>query len=207
MRRLQDAVADGQAARVEPGSFSSEVESIKTDYDATKTKVETLVQGYQGLSTQVGQVTQTVTTSSKDLNEQLECLRHLVTVLDSQFNNLSTRSLADLIIGQLEQLYPDVRRLIADLDGLKMLAEGFEARVGNLEAQVQDYAAKVDRLEERAASLVWGNQNPVKPMLDDCRPGSDGDGDDHASNGHGHKRRKIDASPNGAEHLITNGSD
>ncbi|EGS23907.1 uncharacterized protein CTHT_0006160 [Thermochaetoides thermophila DSM 1495] len=124
----------GLPSTAELEKISSTVANIKTEFDSTKLEVSDLTQKYTGLSEKLVQLNQSVTSTKKDCTEQLEFVRHSVTVLDSQFNNLSTRALAEHIIGQLELLNPaGARVLVSDFDALKQRVDAVEPKVQTLE--------------------------------------------------------------------------
>lgn len=156
---------DDQVAKREFESISSDVTSIKTDLNSINTKVGGLAKDYLGLSEQVNQVDLDIKKVGKDLEDQLKFIRHSVTVLDTRFNNLSTRELAEQIIGQLEQVYPNARQLIADMDGLKTRADGLDARLASVEERIQERKATVDKGQEAYSALHEQMAEPTAKHL------------------------------------------
>ena len=170
-----------QTATPEFNAMNQDLALIKSEFDSTKAAVDRLQHDCVALTDKVGHVDQSVSSSSEEILGQLATVRHSITVLDAQFNNLSTRSLAELIIGHLEHLYPNAQQLTADVKGLKLLTDGFAARFDRLEGWVQDFKGRADnftraRLE---ASGTNGDENGGQP---------------------GQKRKRVEAGPglNGA---------
>ncbi|KAK4155228.1 hypothetical protein C8A00DRAFT_13703 [Chaetomidium leptoderma] len=193
MGRPDASTGTSLAASVEMGSISSDMVLIKSDLDSTKTAVGRLT---QELSDKVGQVDQKVSATSEDINNQLTMIRHSITVLDSQYNNLSTRSLAEHIIGQLEQIYPSGRH--DDIDELKRLANGLSSRIDTLEGQVQEVQEFKGKEAKFDASKVSSEQERLHQLLDESlRPGT---------HHNPMKRKRTDLGMNGAEHTVTNGT-
>jgi chromosome segregation ATPase len=189
--------APTQPANVEIESVNSDMASIKTDFDSTKAAVDRLTRAHTGLSEQVNLVNQAVSSSSEELNDQLATLRHSITVLDAQFNNVSTRALAEMIIGQLEQIYPTSRQLTADVGALKSSIDNMIVRIDSLEGRVQDFKDKADSFVESkidTAEVARMQEQLYKDLNGDTGPSA------------GHKRKRMDSGLNGAEHLVTNGA-
>ena len=190
------STAPSQAANVDFGSLNSDMDLIKTDLGSTKAAVDRLTQAHTGLSDQVSLVDQT---SSQELNDQLATLRHSITVLDAQFNNISTRAMAEMIIGQLEQIYPNSRQLTADVGALKTLLDGMSPRIDDLEERMDDFKHKADIFVEPKIDMA-----EVLRMQDQLYKDCGVDRDTRTSTGH--KRKRMDTGLNGAEHLVTNGA-
>ncbi|KAL2149494.1 hypothetical protein VTH82DRAFT_8145 [Thermothelomyces myriococcoides] len=110
--------------KVEFETISSDIASIKSEFDATKVTVDKLS---KDVSTIV----------DEDLKNQLEMVRFSIKVLDSQFSNLSTKSLAEHILGQLAQIYPNAHQIHADIEALKTMINGLAFRIGELERRTE----------------------------------------------------------------------
>jgi ABC-type transporter Mla subunit MlaD len=160
-----------------------QVNAIRTDFDSTKAAVAELSQ-------QVNQISQTMEANSKDFNEQIGTLSHLVSVLNLRWNNLSTKSLAEHIIAQLELIYPNAREIVADIARLKALVERLNGWIKSLEEQVQSFKGKVNGNEDAVETPLPALQEHLE-LVPDFR-----------SNGVSHKRRRPDSSPNGAAQTI-----
>jgi chromosome segregation ATPase len=125
-------------------STNPDMASIRSDCDSTKAAVDRLTQEHAELSLKIDQATQDIAAAKVDTNQQLDQVRLSIKVIDTQINNLSTRSLAEHIIGVLEQLYPNSHQLVADIGGLKTLVDRLGSRLDGLEGRVQDFKGKVD---------------------------------------------------------------
>jgi chromosome segregation ATPase len=174
-----------QAAKAEFDTISSDIASIKSEFDATKVAINRLTKDVSKIA-------------SEDLNKQVEMLRQSFLVLDSQFNNLSTKSLAEHIIGHLEHFYPSARQLNADIEFLKSVIGTLGSRIDELEGRLEDFKGKAGSFSEAKpfdTSEVASMQSLLLQNLDESgRPTL--------------KRRRIDSSHNGVEHLVplTNGT-
>lgn len=169
-------------------------DTVKIEVASIKSAVDKLAQDHVGLSAQINQVNQDVVRNNKDLNGQVEMLRLTTNVLNSQFNNLSTKSLAEHIIGQLELVYPTPRELAADVDYLRTTLKELIDRVKNVEGDVHDYKARVDGLGSAMGTSLTGCKENLRRAAE--FPG----------NGIGNKRRRLDSSPNRSENPISNGA-
>jgi chromosome segregation ATPase len=125
-------------------STNPDMASIRSDCDSTKAAVDRLTQEHAELSRKIDQATQDIAAAKVDTNQQLDQVRLSIKVIDTQISNLSTRSLAEHIIGVLEQLYPNSHQLVADIGGLKTLVDRLGSRLDGLEGRVQDFKGKVD---------------------------------------------------------------
>lgn len=104
-----------------------------------KTKVAKVEGDFERLSTDL-----------QGVSSNFEFLGHQVKVLDSQFNNITTRPLAEHIIAHMEQIYPTNREILADLEKLHQ-------RVSSLESDARTAMANQEfRLRARPA---LGGQN------------------------------------------------
>ncbi|KAH6847938.1 hypothetical protein B0I37DRAFT_308891 [Chaetomium sp. MPI-CAGE-AT-0009] len=174
-----------QAAKAEFKTISSDIASIKSEFDATKITINRLTEEVE-------------TIAKEELSKQLDMLRQSITVLDAQFNNLSTKSLAEHIIGQLEHFYPNARQLSADIEFLKTVVGTHGSRIDQVEGRIEDFKDKAGSFSEAKpfdASEVENMQNLLLQNLDESgRPAL--------------KRRRVDPSLNGIEHLVplTNGT-
>lgn len=181
-------VTESPAMRVGLETLNSDVASIKADFDSAKVAVDQLTRKYTALSGQVNQLCENVATARKEIDGRLELAQHSFNVLDSRFNNLTTRMLAEHIIGQLEQVYSKPSQLLADVAGLKTQLNGLSSRLETLEVRVQDSQRQ----------LVPAISEHLGKRLDDLT--------DHSKNGLPQKRKRTDTATNGAEHTATNGA-
>ncbi|KAK3293296.1 uncharacterized protein B0H64DRAFT_209916 [Chaetomium fimeti] len=174
-----------QAATAKFDTISSDIASIKSEFDAAKVTINQLT---ENVSTIV----------NEELSKQLDMLRQSFMVLDAQFNNLSTKSLAEHIIGHLEHFYPNARQLNADIEFLKTAVGALGSRIDEAEGRIEDFKDKAGSFSEAKpfdASEVENMQNLLLQSLDESgRPAL--------------KRRRVDPSPNGIEQLVplTNGT-
>ncbi|KXX81233.1 hypothetical protein MMYC01_201384 [Madurella mycetomatis] len=180
------------APQVRPAEVAAD--TVKTEAASIKSAVDKLTQDHAGLSAQISQLNQDVVRDKKDLNGQVEMLRLTTNVLNSQFNNLSTKSLAEHIIGQLELVYPTQRELAADVNYLRTTLEELIDRVKNLEGNIHDYKAKADGRGSAMGTSLTGCRENLRRAAE------------FSGNGIGNKRRRLDSTPNGSENPISNGA-
>jgi chromosome segregation ATPase len=172
--------------------INSDVAAIKTDYEQTKAKLNRLAQEHRGLVDQVNQATQFGTVSQiQSLEGQLRNIQHEITVLDSQYKNLTTRHVAEQMIGVLEQLYPEASQIVADMRALKTEADNLGSRVESLESRVEDFKESFDEKLEK----VSNGPERLYRDFDDC-----------TNHSVGQKRKRIDSEMNGVERLMANGA-
>ncbi|KAK4043598.1 hypothetical protein C8A01DRAFT_43536 [Parachaetomium inaequale] len=184
--RLGTDISPSQTAKAEFETINSDIASIKSEFDATKITVDRLTQDVSKII-------------SEDLNNQLAALRHTVLVMDTQFNNLTTKELAESILGQLERIYPNAGQLTDDVEALKMRVGSLADRLDGVEGRMEDFKGKPGSFAEDKPfdmSILAGGQDYFNGELDELM------------NGPNPKRRRIDSGANGVEHLLAaNGSD
>lgn len=125
------------------------VKSIEQHHTNLRTDFEALSQRTAGLQTEVTSLGQATPSSSaggasheyaelqkqyskqdeeikklsEDLAQKTNFLSHQFSILQGQYNNLTTRELAQAMLGQLEQLYPEPRKIVADISQLNETTE------------------------------------------------------------------------------------
>jgi hypothetical protein len=201
----------GGAPPITPGGENGSAESapainpalasIRSDCESTKAAVERLTRESAELSRKIDEAIQDSAATKVDTNQQLDLVRFSIKTIDTQINNLSTRALAEHIIGVLEQLYPSSRELVADIGGLKTLVDGLGSRLDGLEGRVQDFKGKVDsvvgsaKLDPAEAPPAFDPAQVAsmqERLLKDI--------------GESSRKRKRAEQANGAEHAGTNGT-
>ena len=157
---------------------------FKTDLDTAKAAVDHL--------------NQEMSARSAEVDDQLDMIRHTATSLETRFNNMTTKAVAEYVIGHIEQLYPSSYQLVTDIVALKTLVEGLLSRIAGLEKCVQGFKGSVDSVGEPKfdASEVSSMQDQLMKDLDE-------------SSRLNHKRKRANSSLNGADqqHLPTNGTE
>jgi chromosome segregation ATPase len=175
-----------QTAKTDFEIINSDLAWIKSEFGATKTTVNRLSRDVSKLV-------------SEDLNNQLAALRHIVLVMDTQFNNLTTKELAESILGQLEQIYPNAGQLTADVEALEMRVGSIAGRLDGVEGRMEDFKSKPGSFADDKAfdmSILAGRQDCFNGELDELM------------NGPNPKRRRIDSGVNSVERPVAaNGSD
>ncbi|KAH6621216.1 hypothetical protein B0J18DRAFT_220745 [Chaetomium sp. MPI-SDFR-AT-0129] len=171
----------GDMGKVRLDAINSELTEIKSEFDATKHTVHQLTHNISAIV-------------NEDFKKQLATVRHSITVLDGQFNNLSTKALAEQIIGHLEQLYPNAHQLTHETDHLKQ-------RVGAL-------TSRIDNIEGRMGDLMAGGRiSEGKPLGMADVPDVHGRDNESRQPSGSFKRRRTDLGPNGADRLLANGAE
>jgi chromosome segregation ATPase len=131
-----------------------------------KIKVEKFEGEFEKLSSEV-----------HDVKGNCEALTHQFTVLDSQYNNITTRPLAEHIIAHMELVYPSNRQILEDLDYLKQ-------RIAKVELDLAHATAAAEGARQRS-DVATGNRA--------------------ASPGPGNKRRRLDEGASGSPRPSLNG--
>ncbi|KAK4165046.1 hypothetical protein QBC43DRAFT_41905 [Cladorrhinum sp. PSN259] len=123
----------------------------------------------------------------EDLQAKVEMVKFGVESLDDRFNNLTTKHLAEHLIGTLQQLCPNEAQLKADIDFLKKLIQ-------KLESRVQEYTGKVEKVDDNMNKMMLDLQGNRNFSEDGLNKGSV-------------KKRKLDSSPNGngSRRSVSNG--
>lgn len=174
----------GDVGKVRLDAINSELTEIKSEFDATKHTVHQLT---HNISTLV----------NEDFKKQLATVRHRITVLDGQFNNLSTKALAEEIIGHLEQLYPNARQLTLDVEILKQRVGALTSRIDSVEGRMGDFKG----------GMASGRISEDKPLdMADVPDPHGWDSESRQPSG-SFKRRRTDLGPNGADRLVANGAE
>jgi len=136
----------------------------------------------KGTTDKLGQdfvkLTEKVEVVNDKMEQKCEYLNHQFTTLDSQYNNLSTKALAEHIIAQMEVFYPKNAQIVADIDMLSKTVQELKRRwtdIGNEQATLRHALLEIS--------------SHVNPALADMDP-------------KGNKKRRIDAGPtsNGTHH-------
>jgi len=107
---------------VEDSSIKLDVEALKTEYD--------------GFSAQTQQSIEEI---RKQLQDETKCLAHQYSVLDQKYNSITTKDLAERILGLMENLYPEPKTILAKL--------------GLIHSMVEEYKKKLDEAEEEATAI------------------------------------------------------
>ncbi|CAK7197736.1 hypothetical protein SEUCBS139899_000384 [Sporothrix eucalyptigena] len=77
--------------------------------------LQDLENALQILQTRMKATEDEIQSTRRDFNGQCSTIRMMVSTLDSQFNNLTTKELYQAIIGHMERLYPNARQLQEDV--------------------------------------------------------------------------------------------
>ncbi|KAK4250149.1 hypothetical protein C7999DRAFT_12118 [Corynascus novoguineensis] len=184
-------IEPNQAAKAEFETINSELALIKSDFDAAKVTVDKLSQDISSIV-------------NADLKKQLEAVRFSLNVLDSRYNNLSTKSLAEHIIGQLGQMYPNAHQINADIEALKTMIGNVASRIDELERRIAEYGSGSGGYQAQTCAPEADSLD--MPRVSNTRGSMLGDIDDNAQPAL--KRRRTDLDLNGGEHppVVTNGT-
>ncbi len=221
LARLIDSTGTNHDARIrvleQADSVNSETVALfKSDFETTKAAVDQLSQemlargedvalfgsDLETTKAAVDQLSQELLARGEDVAGQLSMIRHTAMSLETRFNNLTTKAVAEYVIGHLEQLYPNSHQLIAEIVALKTLMEGLLSRIASLENCAQGFKDNADNVGEPKfdASEVSRMQDRLMKELNE--------------NGrlNHNKRKRANSGLNGADqqhlpqqHLPTNG--
>ncbi|KAK3315180.1 hypothetical protein B0H66DRAFT_335958 [Apodospora peruviana] len=110
-----------------------------------------------------------------DLKQKTEYLNLSITTLDSRFSNLTTKGLAEVIIGHIEHFVPNPHQLGADLAAL--------------DAKVRDVSRLLEELSPGLAETSQKGQDEIKSSVESW-------------GGKPQKRRRLNLSPNGINGIL-----
>jgi chromosome segregation ATPase len=133
-----------------------------------KTKVEKFEGDFEKLSTEV-----------QGVSAHFEYLNHQVTALDSQYNNITTKPLAEHILAHMELVYPTNREIIANMQELQR----------RMTCSEQDTRETVEELRQRVNLAIGQHAATGHPAVA------------------GIKRRRVDDSANGSPRPSVNGAE
>ncbi|KAK3387007.1 hypothetical protein B0H63DRAFT_521085 [Podospora didyma] len=197
LQSLQDGMCD---------TFGRMVDGLRVVDEAQEGRIKALENAVHDLSNKVAQISEQirkvdgrVEEVSREQASKAEFFGHQLLVLDSQFQTISTKELGERIIGQMEQLYPSARQLVADIslhntqiqdlrkthEELKHeLAEFKEETTGKVHTLTEDYTVmrtKIELIGTEMANIVQPPGQSRKRQRDDLSP----NGIVVRSNGHG----------------------
>lgn len=109
------------------------------ELDGFRATVKRLDEDISSSKVQLEEVDKAIKTVNEELPKTTKFLNHQISTLDSQVNNLSTRSLADHIIAHIGNIYPEQRQLVADITMLN--------------SQMVDLKSKFDKLLDGIGSV------------------------------------------------------
>lgn len=170
VKRLESQV-EGIPQQVPANSF------LHSDPEVSKfkTKVEKFEGDFEKLSTEM-----------QGVSAGFEYLNHQVTILDSQYNSITTKALAEHILAHMELVYPTNHEIIANMQELQRRMNGVEHEARNADEQSRKARETLDELRQRV-NLAIGQ---------------------HAATGQPpNKRRRIEDGMNGNPRPSPNGAD
>lgn len=171
--RLASPDTPNPSVRVESGLWKPVTDKLSKEMAALAEKVAKLdlltgnVSNHeQKINQHAGQI--------NTLNKSFELVHTEVLSLDDRFNNLSTKQLAEHMIGNLQQLCPNEAQLKADIDALTKLTK-------TLEDRVQECTGKVEKVDDNMTKMMMDfKENRASSNLEE---------------GLNKKRRRVEASP------------
>ena len=159
---LASRMADLEAREAKTIASAVKADTIKGPADQQVQAQQ--AQDFSGLSDKVMGL-------SNELDRKCEYWNHQFTTLDSQYNNLSTKALAEQIIAQLETFYPRNGQVVADISTLNKLLHDLTLRVDAQGAEVGTLRRTFDEITTQVENIL---PQPVT---------------------NGKKRRRVDATP------------
>jgi hypothetical protein len=106
------------------------------DVDAFRTKVENITGEFEKLQTNVKTLDQAVRDFGRT-SDKVNYLNHQFLALDSQYQKLSTSSLMESVMTQMQLLYPGTQQIQADVRLLTSRLEECQQRLAKVEQNVQ----------------------------------------------------------------------
>ncbi|KAJ9149875.1 hypothetical protein NKR23_g3928 [Pleurostoma richardsiae] len=134
------------------------IQDIGSQLDALGSKVKELANRPPPLPPAFGGSIAKVETEVKavreDNDKKYESLALAVSDLDTRYNNLTTISVAEHVIGQLERLYPSSRQLSADIDAINSKVQGLDSKVVKLEGSLGAEKRFQEALAQQVGSIA-----------------------------------------------------
>ncbi|KAK0706578.1 hypothetical protein B0T26DRAFT_461556 [Lasiosphaeria miniovina] len=170
-----------------PVLTAPEIDSLKAEANRLAKEIKVIFDRLEEANRAVKRVTE-------DSTETTKFLTHQITVLDSQYSNLSTKALAEHIIRQLEHVYSTPSQMMADIGSLSKQVQ--EIDVGGIKAKL----LKIEKDQEKLATDLTGLAGSVKTKSDSQQNGGSKEWGRQVEDlaRQGHKRRRVDSSANGA---------
>ncbi|CAK7264971.1 hypothetical protein SEPCBS119000_001265 [Sporothrix epigloea] len=92
--------------------------------------------------------------------DQLSSLRMMVTTLDTQINNITTRELFQAIVGHLERLFPSSRQMQQDIKSMARAVEGVTQQLNGLK-QSSPLADKPLQIKDNKGSAATSSKRAL----------------------------------------------
>ncbi|KAK3997128.1 hypothetical protein QBC44DRAFT_108075 [Cladorrhinum sp. PSN332] len=176
--RLTSPDSTTPGARIDSALWRHATERLNKDLATLVEKVDKLVGAIQHHDEKFAQLEAPNTTQVlEELQSKFDMIKISVESLDHRFNNLTTKHLAEHMIGILQQLCPNEAQLKADIDILKKL-------IKTLEGRVQEFTGKVEKVDDNIAQMILDFKENRNLSEDGLNRGST-------------KKRKLDSTPNG----------
>jgi chromosome segregation ATPase len=138
------------AQRMGPTNTQAAVAAIG---DANK-EVQKIQEQFQNFQEQLRNLDQELRTVNEQSAQRDEALTLQFSILDTQYNNISTRALADQIIGNLEQYYPAQRQITADIKELVKKYDEKSIELAKTAKEVGEVKERVLKLESDSRAGV-----------------------------------------------------
>lgn len=181
---------DKQNGRVEalektdPASLAREIESHSTRLKALEDDLEKAAVPAQAPATvpplkedasgadvksEIGNI-KTEVDGLKEVGQQRhESLMHIISSMQSQYDNINTMELANHIAGVMETLYPNTRQLSQDLDFLKSHMSEYKSQLGVVEQRMSENEQKSMDLFRDLSDII--TRDPLgRPYKEGSRP-------------------------------------
>ncbi|KAK3343904.1 hypothetical protein B0T25DRAFT_521965 [Lasiosphaeria hispida] len=192
-----------QQHRPEDESTRAAMHELQEKYESVSVTMNSVQQEHAGLLERFAQADETIRAAVQgyrdDLAKKTETLEHQITVLDSQFNNLSTKSMAEQIIGHMETIYPTAQHIKTDLASLNTSIMEIKNQLGDTD--IQDLQRNIPRLDAEMSHLRE-NFETMKAQIFNLTGIKTYDEEQHPT-----KRRRVEPNPSGPVHsILTNGN-
>ena len=106
----------------------------------------------------------------KEVNEKrYDSLMHIITSMQSQYDNINTMELANRIAGVMETLYPNTRQLSQDLEFLKSQMSESRSRLGGVEERMGGNEVKLVELFRDLGDMI-AREGLGRSYVEDSRP-------------------------------------
>jgi len=177
-QKQTDARGDFEALNQRNAGLQAEVKSL--GQTAPSSSAGGAGSEYSELKEQYCKQDEEIKKLKEDLAQKTNFLSHQFSILQGQYNNLTTRELAQAVLGQLEQLYPEPRKIVADISQLNETTEQIKKEQAEQVFEVKAAKQVINDLKRQLDGMV-------SPVLDTSEMLSS------------NKKRKLESaqSPNG----------
>ncbi|KAK0626156.1 hypothetical protein B0T14DRAFT_562091 [Immersiella caudata] len=191
VRALKEQIADmkragsNHSAPVEDSTTKAEVASVKKELD--------------GFSVHTKEELDAVRKKNK---ETTEFLAYQISVLEQRYNNITTKEMAERILGVMETVYPNAKNIATTLKSMQNTIESQKMQLVSVEEEGKATKRRVSETESRCGKLE-AMLEPIAQRNQEMNEQATREIDQHQH--YARKRARKDGYPNGMGRSASNG--